>query len=166
MRYTKYAYSLANTSKINKILDDMMKNNIPQMNTVEYALIMNWDLITKNTIAQKAFPTRVKYRNNEGTLYLATTDSCLSVQIPYSQETILRKVNMFLGCNSITKINVINKHLVTHDTKKNVISSSSYKFTAKEKEKLMHAAASVGNLTLAESLTNLCNTITHNKKNI
>jgi len=87
---------------------------------VYFEIIKNW----KNIVGEKMFidtaPLKIKKVNNENILSINVNKNIM-IEIEYSRDQIIEKINSYLGFNAINKIQIISKDSSFEIKKKKII---------------------------------------------
>ncbi len=93
-------------------LQDLLPENVKKIlkkdGFVYFEIIKNW----KNIVGEKMFkdvaPLKIKKINNENILSINVNKNVM-IEIEYSRDQIIEKINSYLGFNAIHKIQIISK---------------------------------------------------------
>ena len=101
----------------------MLKKILKKDGFVYFEIIKNW----KNIVGEKMFkdvsPLKIKKINNENIL-LINVNKSLMIEIEYSRDQIIEKINGYLGFNAIHKIQINSTNLTFKIKKKITLSES------------------------------------------
>ena len=104
------------------LLPENAKKILKKDGFVYFEIIKNW----KNIIGEKMFkdvaPLKIKKINNENIL-LINVNKNIMIEIEYSRDQIIEKINSYLGFNAINKIQIISKDSSFEIKKKKIILS-------------------------------------------
>ena len=118
-------------------------------------IVTKWEKIVGNEISSVSVPKKIKLsKNNEnGTLVIAIKRGS-EVQIEYSKQNIINKINSQFGYNFIEKIKVETSHV---DDKK--LNKRNNLISRNKAEKLNNDIKKINNIEVRKSLHNLINEI-------
>jgi hypothetical protein len=107
---------------LKSLLPENAKKILKKDGFVYFEIIKNW----KNIIGEKMFkdvaPFKIKKINNENIL-LINVNKNIMIEIEYSRDQIIEKINSYLGFNAINKIQIISKDSSFEIKKKKIILS-------------------------------------------
>jgi len=107
---------------LKSLLPENAKKILKKDGFVYFEIIKNW----KNIIGEKMFkdvvPLKIKKINNENIL-LINVNKNIMIEIEYSRDQIIEKINSYLGFNAINKIQIISKDSSFEIKKKKIILS-------------------------------------------
>lgn len=93
---------------LQSLLPENVKKILKKDGFVYFEIIKNW----KNIVGEKMFkdvaPLKIKKINNENILSINVNKNVM-IEIEYSRDQIIEKINSYLGFNSIHKIQIISK---------------------------------------------------------
>lgn len=93
---------------LQSLLPENAKKILKKEGFVYFEIIKNW----KNIVSEKMFkdvtPLKIKKINNENILSINVNKNIM-IEIEYSRDQIIEKINSYLGFNAINKIQIISK---------------------------------------------------------
>jgi hypothetical protein len=93
---------------LQSLLPENAKKILKKDGFVYFEIIKNW----KNIVGEKMFknvaPLKIKKINNENILSINVNKNIM-IEIEYSRDQIIEKINSYLGFNAINKIQIISK---------------------------------------------------------
>jgi hypothetical protein len=93
---------------LQSLLPENAKKILKKDGFVYFEIIKNW----KNIVGEKMFkdvaPSKIKKINNENILSINVNKNIM-IEIEYSRDQIIEKINSYLGFNAINKIQIISK---------------------------------------------------------
>ncbi len=93
---------------LQSLLPENVKKILKKDGFVYFEIIKNW----KNIVGEKMFkdvaPLKIKKINNENILSINVNKNVM-IEIEYSRDQIIEKINSYLGFNAIHKIQIISK---------------------------------------------------------
>ncbi len=93
---------------LQSLLPENAKKILKKDGFVYFEIIKNW----KNIVGEKLFkdtaPLKIKKINNENILSINVNKNIM-IEIEYSRDQIIEKINSYLGFNAINKIQIISK---------------------------------------------------------
>ena len=102
------------------LLPENAKKILKKDGFVYFEIIKNW----KNIVGEKLFkdtaPLKIKKINNENILSINVNKNIM-IEIEYSRDQIIEKINSYLGFNAINKIQIISKDSSFEIKKKKII---------------------------------------------
>lgn len=107
---------------LQSLLPENAKKILKKDGFVYFEIIKNW----KNIVGEKLFkdtaPLKIKKINNENILSINVNKNIM-IEIEYSRDQIIEKINSYLGFNAINKIQVISKSSFFEVKKKKIVLS-------------------------------------------
>ncbi len=107
---------------LQSLLPENAKKILKKDGFVYFEIIKNW----KNIVGEKMFidtaPLKIKKVNNENILSINVNKNIM-IEIEYSRDQIIEKINSYLGFNAINKIQIISKDSSFEIKKKKIILS-------------------------------------------
>jgi len=107
---------------LQSLLPENAKKILKKDGFVYFEIIKNW----KNIVGEKMFkdvsPLKIKKINNENILTINVNKNIM-IEIEYSRDQIIEKVNSYLGFKAINKIQIISKDSSFEIKKKIIILS-------------------------------------------
>lgn len=105
---------------LQSLLTENVKKILKKDGFVYFEIIKNW----KNIVGEKLFkdtaPLKIKKINNENILSINVNKNIM-IEIEYSRDQIIEKINSYLGFNAINKIQIISKDSSFEIKKKKII---------------------------------------------
>ena len=105
---------------LQSLLPENAKKILKKDGFVYFEIIKNW----KNIVGEKMFkdvsPLKIKKINNENILTINVNKNIM-IEIEYSRDQIIEKINSYLGFNAINKIQIISKDPSFELKKKKII---------------------------------------------
>ena len=105
---------------LQSLLPENAKKILKKDGFVYFEIIKNW----KNIVGEKMFidtaPLKIKKINNENILSINVNKNIM-IEIEYSRDQIIEKINSYLGFNAINKIQIISKDSSFEIKKKKII---------------------------------------------
>ncbi len=93
---------------LKSLLPENAKKILKKDGFVYFEITKNW----KNIIGEKMFkdvaPLKIKKMNNENILSINVNKNIM-IEIEYSRDQIIEKINSYLGFNAINKIQIVSK---------------------------------------------------------
>lgn len=94
---------------LQSLLPENAKKILKKEGFLHFEIIKNW----KNIIGEKMFknvaPLKIKKINNENILTINVNKSVM-MEIEYSRDQIIERINGYLGFNAINKIQILSKN--------------------------------------------------------
>jgi hypothetical protein len=107
---------------LQSLLPENVKKILKKDGFVYFEIIKNW----KNIVGEKMFkdvaPSKIKKINNENILSI-NVNKDIMMEIEYSRDQIIEKINSYLGFNAINKIQITSKNFSFEKKKKKIILS-------------------------------------------
>jgi hypothetical protein len=105
---------------LQSLLPENAKKILKKEGFLHFEIIKNW----KNIIGEKMFkdvvPLKIKKINNENILTINVNKSVM-MEIEYSRDQIVERVNSYLGFNAINKIQILSKNYSIEIKKKKIL---------------------------------------------
>ena len=105
---------------LQSLLPENAKKILKKDGFVYFEIIKNW----KNIVGEKMFkdtsPLKIKKINDENILSINVNKNIM-IEIEYSRDQIIEKINSYLGFNAINKIQIISKDSSFEIKKKKII---------------------------------------------
>jgi len=105
---------------LQSLLPENAKKILKKDGFVYFEIIKNW----KNIVGEKLFkdtaPLKIKKINNENIISINVNKNIM-IEIEYSRDQIIEKINSYLGFNAINKIQIITKDSSFEIKKKKII---------------------------------------------
>ncbi len=105
---------------LQSLLPENAKKILKKEGFLHFEIIKNW----KNIIGEKMFkdvaPLKIKKINNENILTINVNKSVM-MEIEYSRDQIIERVNSYLGFNAINKIQILSKNHSIEIKKKKIL---------------------------------------------
>ena len=122
MLFSSFSYSQNNDEIFigNKNAKKILKKD----GFVYFEIIKNWKNIVGEKIFKDVTPSKIKKINNENILSLNVNKEIM-IEIEYSRDQIIEKINSYLGFNAINKIQITSKNSSFEKKKKKIILSES-----------------------------------------
>ena len=109
---------------LQSLLSENVKKILKKDGFVYFEIIKNW----KNIVGEKMFkdvsPVKIKKINNENILSINVNKNVM-IEIEYSRDQIIEKINSYLGFNAINKIQITSKNSSFEKKMKKIILSES-----------------------------------------
>ena len=99
------------------VLPENAKKILKKDGFAYFEIIKNWKNIVGDKIFTETSPVKIKKVNNENILTINVNKSIM-IEIEYSRDQIIEKINSYLGFKAINKIQITSKN-VTVKIKKN-----------------------------------------------
>ena len=107
---------------LQSLLPENAKKILKKDGFVYFEIIKNWKNIVGEKIFKNVVPFKIKKINNENIL-LINVNKNIMIEIEYSRDQIIEKINSFLGYNAINKIQIFSKEFSSEIKKKKIILS-------------------------------------------
>ena len=107
---------------LQSLLPENAKKILKKDGFVYFEIIKNWKNIVGEKMFKEVTPIKIKKINNENIL-LINVNRNIMVEIEYSRDQIIEKINSYLGFNAINKIQVISKSSFFEVKKKKIVLS-------------------------------------------
>jgi hypothetical protein len=107
---------------LQSLLPENAKKILKKDGFVYFEIIKNWKNIVGEKIFKNVVPLKIKKINNENIL-LINVNKNIMIEIEYSRDQIIEKINSFLGYNAINKIQIFSKEFSSEIKKKKIILS-------------------------------------------
>ena len=105
---------------LQSLLPENAKKILKKEGFLHFEIIKNW----KNIIGEKMFkdvvPLKIKKINNENILTINVNKSVM-MEIEYSRDQIVERVNSYLGFNAINKIQILSKNYSIEIKKRKIL---------------------------------------------
>jgi hypothetical protein len=107
---------------LKSLLPENAKKILKKDGFVYFEIIKNWKNIIGEQMFKDVVPLKIKKINNENIL-LINVNKNIMIEIEYSRDQIIEKINSYLGFNAINKIQIISKDSSFEIKKKKIILS-------------------------------------------
>lgn len=107
---------------LQSLLPENLKKILKKDGFIHFEIIKNWKNIVSEKVFKDATPVKIKKINNENILSLNVNKNIL-IEIEYSRDQIIEKVNSYFGFNAINKIQIISKESSVELKKKKIVLS-------------------------------------------
>ena len=107
---------------LQSLLPENAKKILKKDGFVYFEIIKNWKNIVGEKMFKEVTPIKIKKINNENILSI-NVDKNIMIEIEYSRDQIIEKINSYLGFNAINKIQVISKSSFFEVKKKKIVLS-------------------------------------------
>ena len=107
---------------LQSLLPENAKNILKKDGFVYFEIIKNWKNIVGEKMYKDVIPFKIKKTNNENILSINVNKNIM-IEIEYSRDQIIEKINSYLGFNAINKIQIISKEPSFELTKKKIVLS-------------------------------------------
>ena len=107
---------------LQSLLPENAKKILKKDGFVYFEIIKNWKNIVGEKMFKEVTPIKIKKINNENILSINVNRNIM-VEIEYSRDQIIEKINSYLGFNAINKIQVISKSSFFEVKKKKIVLS-------------------------------------------
>ena len=105
---------------LQSLLPENAKKILKKEGFLHFEIIKNW----KNIIGEKMFkdvvPLKIKKINNENILTINVNKGVM-IEIEYSRDQIVERVNSYLGFNAINKIQILSKNYSIEIKKRKIL---------------------------------------------
>ena len=109
---------------LQSLLSENVKKILKKDGFVYFEIIKNWKNIVGEKIFKDVTPSKIKKINNENILSINVNKNVM-IEIEYSRDQIIEKINSYLGFNAINKIQITSKNSSFEKKKKKIILSES-----------------------------------------
>jgi hypothetical protein len=109
---------------LQSLLPENAKKILKKDGFVYFEIIKNWKNIVGEKMYKDVIPFKIKKTNNENILSINVNKNIM-IEIEYSRDQIIEKINSYLGFNAINKIQIISKEPSFELTKKKIVLSES-----------------------------------------
>ncbi|NBW37043.1 MAG: DUF721 domain-containing protein [Cytophagia bacterium] len=107
---------------LQSLLPENVKKILKKDGFVYFEIIKNWKNIVGEKMFKEVTPIKIKKINNENILSINVNKNIM-IEIEYSRDQIIEKINSYLGFNAINKIQVISKNSSFEVKKKKIVLS-------------------------------------------
>ena len=107
---------------LQSLLPENAKKILKKDGFVYFEIIKNWKNIVGEKMHKNVVPFKIKKMNNENILSINVNKNIM-IEIEYSRDQIIEKINSYLGFNAINKIQIISKDTSFELTKKKIVLS-------------------------------------------
>ena len=107
---------------LQSLLSENVKKILKKDGFVYFEIIKNWKNIVGEKMYKDVIPFKIKKTNNENILSINVNKNIM-IEIEYSRDQIIEKINSYLGFNAINKIQIISKEPSFELTKKKIVLS-------------------------------------------
>ena len=107
---------------LQSLLPENAKKILKKDGFVYFEIIKNWKNIVGEKMYKDVIPFKIKKTNNENILSINVNKNIM-IEIEYSRDQIIEKINSYLGFNAINKIQIISKEPSFELTKKKIVLS-------------------------------------------
>jgi hypothetical protein len=107
---------------LQSLLPENAKKILKKDGFVYFEIIKNWKNIVGEKMFKEVTPIKIKKINNENILSINVNKNIM-IEIEYSRDQIIEKINSYLGFNAINKIQVISKSSFFEVKKKKIVLS-------------------------------------------
>ena len=107
---------------LQSLLPENAKKILKKDGFVYFEIIKNWKNIVGEKMYKDVVPFKIKKINNENILSINVNKNIM-IEIEYSRDQIIEKINSYLGFNSINKIQIISKDPSFELKKKKIVLS-------------------------------------------
>lgn len=91
------------------LLPENAKKILKKDGFVHFEIIKNWKNIIGEKMLKDVTPVKIKKINNENILSINVNKSVM-IEIEYSRDQIIERINSYLGFNAINKIQILSKN--------------------------------------------------------
>jgi len=105
---------------LQSLLPENAKKILKKDGFVYFEIIKNWKKIVGEKLFKDTAPLKIKKINNENILSINVNKNIM-IEIEYSRDQIIEKINSYLGFNAINKIQIISKDSSFEIKKKKII---------------------------------------------
>ena len=107
---------------LQSLLPENAKKILKKDGFVYFEIIKNWKNIVGEKMFKEVTPLKIKKINNENILSI-NVNKDIMIEVEYSRDQIIEKINSYLGFNAINKIQVISKNSSFEVKKKKIVLS-------------------------------------------
>ncbi len=107
---------------LQSLLPENAKKILKKDGFVYFEIIKNWKNIVGEKMFKEVTPIKIKKINNDNILSINVNKNIM-IEIEYSRDQIIEKINSYLGFNAINKIQVISKSSFFEVKKKKIVLS-------------------------------------------
>jgi len=107
---------------LQSLLPENAKKILKKDGFVYFEIIKNWKNIVGEKMYKDVVPFKIKKINNENILSINVNKNIM-IEIEYSRDQIIEKINSYLGFNAINKIQIISKDPSFELKKKKIVLS-------------------------------------------
>jgi len=94
---------------LQSLLPENAKKILKKDGFVHFEIIKNWKNIIGEKMLKDVSPVKIKKINNENILSINVNKSVM-IEIEYSRDQIIERINSYLGFNAINKIQILSKN--------------------------------------------------------
>jgi len=94
---------------LQSLLPENAKKILKKDGFVHFEIIKNWKNIIGEKMLKDVTPVKIKKINNENILSINVNKSVM-IEIEYSRDQIIERINSYLGFNAINKIQILSKN--------------------------------------------------------
>ena len=108
---------------LQSLLPENAKKILKKDGFIYFEIIKNWKNIVGEKMVNDVAPLKIKKINNENILSINVNKNIM-IEIEYSRDQIIEKINSYFGFNAINKIQIISKNTSSEIKKKKITLSS------------------------------------------
>jgi hypothetical protein len=101
-----------NVKKLSDKMEGIFKSAMQRRGFYDSRIITNWPLIVGHEIAKSYYPIKISHignKQNQCVVYFAIRDRQALLLFPYNKNTILERINTYLGCEKFTKAKILDQ---------------------------------------------------------
>ncbi len=102
------------------LLPENAKKILKKDGFVHFEIIKNWKNIIGEKMLKDVTPVKIKKINNENILSINVNKSVM-IEIEYSRDQIIERINSYLGFNAINKIQILSKNSSVEIKKRKIL---------------------------------------------
>jgi len=105
---------------LQSLLPENAKKILKKDGFVHFEIIKNWKNIIGEKMLKDVTPVKIKKINNENILSINVNKSVM-IEIEYSRDQIIERINSYLGFNAINKIQILSKNSSVEIKKRKIL---------------------------------------------
>jgi hypothetical protein len=105
---------------LQSLLPENAKKILKKDGFLHFEIIKNWKNIIGEKMIKNVTPLKIKKINNENILTINVNKNVM-IEIEYSRDQIIERINSYLGFNGINKIQIISKDPPAEIKKKKIL---------------------------------------------
>ena len=105
---------------LQSLLPENAKKILKKDGFLHFEIIKNWKNIIGEKMLKDVTPVKIKKINNENILSINVNKSVM-IEIEYSRDQIIERINSYLGFNAINKIQILSKNSSVEIKKRKIL---------------------------------------------
>ena len=105
---------------LQSLLPENAKKILKKDGFLHFEIIKNWKNIIGEKMLKDVTPLKIKKINNENILTINVSKNVM-IEIEYSRDQIIERINSYLGFNGINKIQILTKNSPAEVKKKKIL---------------------------------------------